>query len=421
MECPLDTNQANAARIISIASIVLISMLCGGQPGHASPLKNTNDTVTTTQDGFLIIVLNSDVLTVRLYVPDPVDGFSRGQRFDPSSMVQSVEYAGHTIFASFMDVPSPESSLNASGFAEEFGIQSPPGYTSAEPGETFLKIGVGVLKRQDSDPYKFFDTYPVVSRPPWKTERLGPASVCFSHTISEEDGWAYHYERTVTLHPEKPIITIERTLRNEGTREISTRHYVHNMFTVDGGPVGQGYHLLTAFGLPLEPFPLPNDNGHLKRNGNRLSLLKPLDKALFWRGDVDVPRHQHRFLFEQDDSDIGIEVTGNTPIETFALHIHPKAFSAEPFTRIELAPGESFSWSSQYRLFTLDSEHPRRIWADYPIFENNGDAFVDTGKWMGLLNMTQAPWVYSRSLGSWIFLVEAQAVAAHGAWTYVLR
>jgi hypothetical protein len=54
-------------------------------------------------------------------------------------------------------------------------------------------------------------------------------------------------------------------------------------------------------------------------------------------------------------------------------------------------------------------------WAGYDI---NEDGDVDTVDWMGFLNVTNAPWVYSYTLGKYIYLPEAN-VSDNGAWAYV--
>ncbi|MEO6910898.1 MAG: hypothetical protein ABI158_08240 [Edaphobacter sp.] len=41
------------------------------------------------------------------------------------------------------------------------------GYDAAKPGETFLKPGVGVLRRIDSKPYSFSTAYPIVDGGTW--------------------------------------------------------------------------------------------------------------------------------------------------------------------------------------------------------------------------------------------------------------
>lgn len=57
-------------------------------------------------------------------------------------------------------------------------------------------------------------------------------------------------------------------------------------------------------------------------------------------------------------------------------------------------------------------------WAGYPV-ENDGTS-VNTDTFIGWIDIAQAPWVYSYSLGKFIYLPES-AVSDSGAWVFVRR
>ena len=52
-------------------------------------------------------------------------------------------------------------------------------------------------------------------------------------------------------------------------------------------------------------------------------------------------------------------------------------------------------------------------WAGYPIV----DGYVDTGAFLGWLNISADPWIWSLSLNKYIYLPE-EFVAEAGAWSY---
>ena len=60
---------------------------------------------------------------------------------------------------------------------------------------------------------------------------------------------------------------------------------------------------------------------------------------------------------------------------------------------------------------------PSSTWAGFDITE---DDWVDTGAWMGWLNVRHAPWLYSSSLASWLYLPESQ-VTGSGAWAFFTK
>ena len=54
------------------------------------------------------------------------------------------------------------------------------------------------------------------------------------------------------------------------------------------------------------------------------------------------------------------------------------------------------------------------FWANYPVSPDN---LVDTGVWIGWLNVEFAPWIYSYSLGKYVYLPES-LVGLDGSWMY---
>jgi predicted peptidase len=62
-------------------------------------------------------------------------------------------------------------------------------------------------------------------------------------------------------------------------------------------------------------------------------------------------------------------------------------------------------------------ETPVLEWAGYPV---DASHIVNTGDFLGPLQVEHSPWVYSFLLGSWLHLPES-LVRAEGAWVYVLR
>lgn len=54
-------------------------------------------------------------------------------------------------------------------------------------------------------------------------------------------------------------------------------------------------------------------------------------------------------------------------------------------------------------------------WAGYVVTQ---DGWANTGGWMGWLNVSDAPWIWSQKLGNWLFLPE-QSGLEFGAWAFV--
>jgi len=63
---------------------------------------------------------------------------------------------------------------------------------------------------------------------------------------------------------------------------------------------------------------------------------------------------------------------------------------------------------------------PFEPWGSYPIQVDAGGQYVDTGSWLGWLEISNAPLLYAYSLGSWLYMAEP-AVNAPGAWVFAFR
>ena len=54
-------------------------------------------------------------------------------------------------------------------------------------------------------------------------------------------------------------------------------------------------------------------------------------------------------------------------------------------------------------------------WAGYDVDANG---WADTGSWMGMVNVTYAPWIYIMKTGGYA-LIDENAISANGGWAYV--
>src|SRR5438067_11361563 len=126
--------------------------------------------------------LSNGLLRVKLDLPDAANGFYRGTRFDWSGMIDNVDYGGHKFYGRWFQgtdaavrdfeyrgaeiVAGPNTA--ATGPAEEFNTNDKAlGFDESKPGGTFLKIGVGVLRRPDERDYDHFRLYEIVDPGKW--------------------------------------------------------------------------------------------------------------------------------------------------------------------------------------------------------------------------------------------------------------
>lgn len=115
-------------------------------------------------------------IRVRLYLPDAHQGFYRGTRFDWSGVIGSLQFAGHEFYPPWFQRTDPNvhdftydgadivagPCTAITGPAEEFVADGKAlGFDEARAGLTFIKIGVGVLRRPDDRAYDPYRLYPI--------------------------------------------------------------------------------------------------------------------------------------------------------------------------------------------------------------------------------------------------------------------
>src|SRR5271169_5089953 len=108
--------------------------------------------------------ISNSQIHAKLYLPDPQSGYYRATRFDWSGVVSSLQWNGHEYFGKWFDRYDPKIHDSITGPVEEFLAL---GYAEASPGATFVKIGVGSLRKPAEPAYRQFSTYEIVDPGKW--------------------------------------------------------------------------------------------------------------------------------------------------------------------------------------------------------------------------------------------------------------
>ncbi len=147
-----------------LASILVLSLFLASTLGRAADYPQA--TITNGQ------------VTAKMYLPDAKNGYYRSTRFDWSGAIYSLQYKGHDYYGPWFDSVDPKviNWVNRDGEivdgpcgalegpVDEF--QTPLGWDEAKPGGTFIKIGVGVL-RKTGEKYNRYFPYDVVNPGKW--------------------------------------------------------------------------------------------------------------------------------------------------------------------------------------------------------------------------------------------------------------
>lgn len=299
--------------------------------------------------------ISNGIVKAKLYLPNSEHGYYRGTRFDWSGVIASLEYKGHNYFGVWFPHYEPTLHDAITGPVEEFRAAEGPegglGFAEAKPGDTFVKIGVGVLKKPDDQPYTFARTYPLVNPGTW-ISRPEKDQIHFIQELDDDSGYSYRYEKTVRLLRNKPELVLEHKLTNRGKRTIETDVYDHDFYVIDGTPTGPSFTVKFAF----TPKADSNFNGFAEIRGNDLVYLKTLEDhqtaSSFLKG-FGASAKDYDIRVENSATKAGVRQLGNRPISTVNFWSIRTTVCPEAYVHIKVKPGQSMRWAIHYQFYEL--------------------------------------------------------------------
>jgi hypothetical protein len=312
--------------------------------------------------------ISNGQIRAKLYLPDPKNGFYRSTRFDWSGVIGSLEYKGHEYYGTWFNRIDPKvhdfayegSEIVASPFTamlgpgEEFQTNGKAlGWDEAKPGGTFIKIGVGVLRKPDESNYDRFKYYEIVDPGKWSVKKARD-SVEFTQELSDPaSGYAYLYRKIVRLTRGKPQMIIEHSLKNTGRREIQTTVYNHNFLALDKQPPGPDF--VITFPFPLQSRRPPDKSvGELK--GNQILYVKTLENQERMATSLDgLSQNPADFDVRIENKKVGagMRITGDRPMSNLGFWSIRAVLSVEPYNAMTIPPAGEFTWKLTYDYYTL--------------------------------------------------------------------
>ncbi len=296
--------------------------------------------------------LSNGVIKMKLFLPDAEKGYYRGTRFEWSGVMPQLEYKGHNYFDEWQTSDDPNLHDHIVGPVEEFRTEGTPlGYAEAKSGESFLKIGVGLLEKPDETEYRFSRLYKIAKPGTWKINS-GKDWIEFQQDFKDESGWGYFYTKRISLTKDKPEFIITHSLKNTGSKAIKTRQYNHNFFVIDGTPIGRDYVLRFPFAVKAKS----DLKGMMETRGNELVFIQDLDKGSVYselEGYSDDAK-DHEIIIENTKTGAGVKINGDRPIAFFYFWTIKTTVCPEPYIGIDLAPGEKTVWVISYLLYIAE-------------------------------------------------------------------
>lgn len=310
----------------------------------------------------------SPTLRARLFLPDAQTGFYRGTRFDWSGVIGSLTFAGHEFFPTWFDRSDPEvhdfvdrgneivagPCTAITGPAEEFVASGKAlGFEEAKPGGTFVKIGVGVLRRPDDRPYDPFRLYPIVDSGRWTVSPRSNAVEFVQSVNDAASGYGYEYRKTVSLATDRARLLLSHHLRNTGARVIRTSVYNHNFLYLDRQPPGPEISLQFPFALRAVDGPA-NSLGLIQ--GNRIEFSRTLageDRVHLNLQGFGTEAKDHDIRVEHRGLGVGVRIIGDRPLSRLALWSIRAPVSIEPFVDLAVPAGAETEWQIRYEFYEL--------------------------------------------------------------------
>jgi hypothetical protein len=297
--------------------------------------------------------ISNGQIRARLYLPDAQTGYYQATRFDWSGQMPSLEYKGHTYFGNWNPAPySPKLHDAIMGPVEEFLTDGAGlGYADAKAGGTFLKIGVGVIKKPDERSFQQFKTYEIADPGKWEVKKNAD-SIEFTQTVEDpSSGYAYRYTKVVQLVNGRPAMALAHSLKNTGRKTIESDVYEHNFYMLDAQPTGPD----VVIKFPFEVHATQDLHGFAETKGKEFVYLKELT------GRESAQSNLTGFGPDPKDYDIseentktgaGVRQTCDRPLVRINYWSIRSTACPEAYIHMKIAPGETFTWKISYEFYT---------------------------------------------------------------------
>ncbi len=292
--------------------------------------------------------ITNGIIHAHLYLPDPDIGYYRGSRFDWSGVISDLEYKGHSYYGQWFPKYDPRIHDAIMGPVEDF---LPMGFDDAKTGEGFLKIGIGILARMDTSNYSIVPPYEILNGGKWKV-KTKTDKIEFFHALNDSL-YSYEYKKTVELIKGKPELILSHTLKNTGKKIIETTVYNHNFLMPDRQATGPGFTIILPFKITGEG----GDTALAVIKDNQIIFKKELAKNqhVYYsqlRGYEDNAK-DYNIKVENQNTGAGVSITCDKPLSKLAFWSASTTICPEPFIKIKVNPGESFSWKISNTYYSL--------------------------------------------------------------------
>jgi len=346
---------------LSIWAFLLSTILCSYS--YAATAKNSPCAAVPHGDHPKHLLSNGK-LDVLVFLPDAKNGYYRSSRFDWAGVVGCASVNGHNFFGEWFSGYDPLKNDSITGPVEEFRTSGGPegrtgprgtfvvpasslGYAEAKAGETFVKPGVGVLRKVSDAPYQFGFPYPIVDTGKWSVKTKA-RSIVFRQVLHGPQGYSYIYEKVLKLDKKNAFMTLEHRLKNTGTQTIDTSVYDHDFFMLDEKPTGPDMVVHFQF----EPKPVDPLGTAGKIEGKDLRFTETLGPRRgvsgYLTGYSDQPS-DYDFTVEDTSTGVAVRQTSDSPLSRVYFWSTRTTICPEGYIHLNIPPGKTITWTIRYQ------------------------------------------------------------------------
>jgi hypothetical protein len=304
--------------------------------------------------------ISNGLVRAEIMLPDAQRGSYRGTRFDWSGIVSSLQFAGHQYTGPWHDYGGPLVNDAVTGPAEEFitaDEKTSVGYADAKTGGTFIRIGVGAVRKPDEPGFRRMATYEIADPGKWTIHKRKD-SVEFVQQLNSQDGYRYTYTKTLSLTKGKAELVVEHSLKNTGRNLIDTLQYSHNFFAMDNQVVGPDVSVRFGF--------VPKAAREMKFgaevNAQQIAYSRELDKGQTASTDIEgfaQDPKDYDIRVENKRKGTGVRITSDQPLAKLHFWSIRTVACPEAYVHVRVEPGQESHWTVRYNFYTLDSSAPK--------------------------------------------------------------
>lgn len=284
---------------------------------------------------------------IEIIIDLPLENYNFS-RFDWTGKIVDVKFKGIPL-VTLEDPSCKNENLFGKGFYNEFGIDTALGFEETKIGDWFHKIGVGLLKKEDSN-YAFHKPYSIKPAEFTTTEKANSLIIdCISAKVN---GYSYELRKEIEL--QEGGFNIKYHLKNTGEKAIKTTEYSHNFTAIDNDLIGANYVLNFPFDLKPKLFgETVNPESAVVIGTKDIHFTSSPNQAFFFSNLSGRERVKSAWELIHLKSKLGIRENSNFTTNKINLWGWKHVVSPETFYDINIAPVASAEWTRSYEVFKV--------------------------------------------------------------------